>query len=243
MKRAIIRLNIEHFRRLLTTELDDIKRQTVIRLLAEEEGKLAALDGSPATPSNVKCAKCGAAITAPTSAALLQPQVSPARVTYFNCEQCAHIQIVDQRRTLNQHEPLDDILANAMADVGASMGNIQLLDHGNQTLFIASQYGFRQDFLDHFRTVAASDDCACGIALRAKKRIIIEDIETDDSVAAMRPIARAAGFQAVQSTPLIGRDNKPLGMLSTHFDSKHRPSEHDFNRLASHIERAIEFVS
>jgi hypothetical protein len=34
-------LNIAHFKRLLSTETDPVKRQTIERLLAEEEAKLA----------------------------------------------------------------------------------------------------------------------------------------------------------------------------------------------------------
>jgi hypothetical protein len=37
------RLNIEHYRRLLKTETDESKRQTIAKLLAEEETKLAKL--------------------------------------------------------------------------------------------------------------------------------------------------------------------------------------------------------
>jgi hypothetical protein len=43
MDRSIARLNIEHFRRLLETETDQTKRQTIRRLLAEEEAKLASM--------------------------------------------------------------------------------------------------------------------------------------------------------------------------------------------------------
>jgi len=38
---TIARLNIEHYRRLLATEIDESKRQTVMHLLAEEEAKLS----------------------------------------------------------------------------------------------------------------------------------------------------------------------------------------------------------
>ena len=41
MDRSIARLNIEHFRRLLAVETDEKRRQTLQRLLAEEEAKLA----------------------------------------------------------------------------------------------------------------------------------------------------------------------------------------------------------
>ena len=50
--RDIARLNIAHFRKLLGTENDATKRQTITRLLAEEEAKLAALDGPPAKQRN-----------------------------------------------------------------------------------------------------------------------------------------------------------------------------------------------
>jgi hypothetical protein len=40
---TIARLNIEHFRRTLATEQDAAKRLMLIRLLEEEQAKLAAL--------------------------------------------------------------------------------------------------------------------------------------------------------------------------------------------------------
>ena len=43
MDRSVVRLNIEHYRRLLATETDETPRQTLARLLAEEEAKLASL--------------------------------------------------------------------------------------------------------------------------------------------------------------------------------------------------------
>ena len=41
--RTVIELNIKHYRRLLKTETDPEKRQTIAKLLAEEEAKLTAL--------------------------------------------------------------------------------------------------------------------------------------------------------------------------------------------------------
>ena len=46
MDRTVARLNIEHFRRLLAKETDEGRRQVLLRLLAEEEAKLA--DPGPA---------------------------------------------------------------------------------------------------------------------------------------------------------------------------------------------------
>jgi hypothetical protein len=40
MDRSVARLNIEHYRKLLAQETDETRRQTIMRLLAEEEAKL-----------------------------------------------------------------------------------------------------------------------------------------------------------------------------------------------------------
>jgi hypothetical protein len=46
--KTIARLNIEHFRKRLAVETDETTRQTLLRLLAEEEAKLA---GTPQDPT------------------------------------------------------------------------------------------------------------------------------------------------------------------------------------------------
>ncbi len=43
MDKMVARLNIEHFRKQLAAEEDETRRQTLLRLLAEEEEKLATL--------------------------------------------------------------------------------------------------------------------------------------------------------------------------------------------------------
>jgi len=44
MDMTIFRLNVEHFRKMLATEQEQMKREMLLRLLAEEEAKLSALD-------------------------------------------------------------------------------------------------------------------------------------------------------------------------------------------------------
>jgi hypothetical protein len=43
IERTVTRLNIEHYKKLLENETDEPKRQTLMRLLAEEEAKLRSL--------------------------------------------------------------------------------------------------------------------------------------------------------------------------------------------------------
>jgi hypothetical protein len=53
MEKIIARLNIAHFRAKLTAEQDEKTRQTLLRLLAEEEAKLANLE-TPSASVNLR---------------------------------------------------------------------------------------------------------------------------------------------------------------------------------------------
>jgi PAS domain S-box-containing protein len=145
-------------------------------------------------------------------------------------------------RMRSLREGLDEMLAATIELLGADMGNVQILDAERNVLTIAAQRGFERDFLDFFRKVSTRDDSACGRALRSGARMVIEDVEVDAPYAPLRPIARAAGYRAVQATPLIGRDGTPLGMLSTHFRSPHRPGEQDLRRLDLYVRQAADFI-
>ncbi len=243
MNRTVVSFNIERFRKLLEAETDGDKRRTIASLLAEEQGKIASLEGPAAGGRHAlgqPCAKCGGQLRVLSQSSRFRPPHDHVVTTYFECSRCIHIRIEDRVTPARDH--LDDVLRLAMAELGAAKGNIQLLDRPSQTLFIAVQQGFEQPFLDFFRTVSASDNCACGVALREQKRIIVEDVDADDGWQPMLGVARDAGFRAVQSTPLLGRDGRVAGMLSTHFDVPHRPSEDDFKRMARHVERAFDLI-
>ena len=126
----------------------------------------------------------------------------------------------------------------------ADFGNIQLYDDKTGTLAIVAHRGFSQAFLDYFATVDARDTSACGQALRSSARIIIEDITTEPSYAPHRAIAAAAGYRAVQSTPLLdSRTSAPVGMLSTHFRARHRPSDRDLALTDRYAQQAAEVIA
>jgi PAS domain S-box-containing protein len=143
-------------------------------------------------------------------------------------------------RALNEglHEMLD-----AVVDLlSAHKGNIQLLDDDSQTLRIIAHRGFEPDFLHLFREVSAADNSACGRALRDGERRIVEDIEHDADYEHLRAVARAAGFRAVVSTPLLGSNGARLGVVSTHFGTAHRPSEPELRRLDLYLRQASDFI-
>ena len=132
-----------------------------------------------------------------------------------------------------QRKPPTDLSRSLM---GADKGNVQIVD-ARGVLKIAAQQGFDPPFLQFFKEVNVTDNSACARALRTGRQIIIEDVEADEKFAPCRYVALAAGFRAVQSTPLIACDGKPLGVLSTHFCNVRRPSEHQMRILAVRTRR------
>jgi len=137
---------------------------------------------------------------------------------------------------------LDEVLDAAITLLDADYGNIQLYNPHKKGLEIVVQRGFPQAYLDTFRLIRLDDDSACGRALRGGKRIVIEDVLTDEEYVNFRDIAAEAGYRAVQSTPLLIPGGAVLGMLSTHFRSPHRPTEHQFSLLDLYARQAIELI-
>jgi len=139
-------------------------------------------------------------------------------------------------------EGLDEMLAAVIELLGAPMGNVQILDPEHGVLRIAAHHGFDREFLEFFREVTAADESACGRALRTGERVIIENVEADPGFAPYLNAALVAGYRAVQTTPLIGRDGAPLGAISTHFRFPHQPSQAEFDRLDIYVRQAVNFI-
>jgi PAS domain S-box-containing protein len=127
---------------------------------------------------------------------------------------------------------------------GADFGDVQLYNKETRTLEIVAQRGFQKEFLDYFRSVDADEGSACGLALKHRTRIIIEDVNLDADFTPHRGIAASAGFRAVQSTPLFYRDSRePVGMLSTHFRHPHRPSARDLRLTDLYARQATDVIA
>jgi two-component system, chemotaxis family, CheB/CheR fusion protein len=127
--------------------------------------------------------------------------------------------------------PLAAILDTLIELIDSDFGVIQLYQETDKSLRILLQRGFGELFETHFATVDASSGSACGLALRALQQVIIPDTEIEPAVAAMREEARAAGYRAVVSTPLIATGGKLVGMISAHFCEPHELSKRDLRLI------------
>jgi GAF domain-containing protein len=131
------------------------------------------------------------------------------------------------RRTL-----LTTVLDEAIALMGADMGNIQLFDPILGALLIEAQRGFQPPFLEHFSRVHKGE-AACGMVLQRAQRIIIQDVADSPMSLGTQAleVLLDAGVRGVQSTPLVSTSGCLLGVLSTHVRRPRRPHDRTLQRL------------
>jgi PAS domain S-box-containing protein len=122
------------------------------------------------------------------------------------------------------------------------MGNMQLRNEATDSLEIVANRGFTADFLEHFSEVDATSGSACSRALATRRRVLIPDVTKDTQFAPHLAAATAAGFRAVQSTPLLSRTGRVLGVLSTHYVQPHTPSERDLRLLDVCAQQASDYI-
>jgi signal transduction histidine kinase/ActR/RegA family two-component response regulator len=139
---------------------------------------------------------------------------------------------------------LDAILDTAVRAQGADFGLVWLHDTASGHLVAQASHGFSAaSLIDFARVTPGPGGGSSGNAFAAKCRWIIEDTETDALFEPFRESARAAGFRAVHSTPIVTRDGALLGVVSVHFAARRRPSKRDMqvaDVCACHAADAIE---
>jgi PAS domain S-box-containing protein len=139
-------------------------------------------------------------------------------------------------------ELLEEILDAGIEVTGADMGNIQLLDTDG-ALKIAAHRGFNTRYLDFFQDVHHGQ-AASGSALLKRDRVIVEDVAGSPIFAGTPELSVMldAEARAVQSTPLVSRSGKVLGMFSTHYRTPRRPSERDLRLLDVLARQAADLI-
>src|SRR5262249_37311624 len=85
---------------------------------------------------------------------------------------------------------------------------------------------------------------SCGMALSAGCRVIVADIEAHEAFARAADIdaLRRIGIRACQSTPLVARSGRLLGMISTHWRRPYRPSERELQPLDVLARQAADLI-
>jgi len=133
----------------------------------------------------------------------------------------------------------------AMAIMRSEFGSLQVLEtgaHGPQLRLMVAR-GFPQDAERFWAVVHADSTCSCGEALRRGERVLSADI-AGDAFASGEDLRmyRKTGMVSVQSTPLVTRSGRLLGMLSTHWRSHYQPTTDQFRLFDILVRQAADLL-
>jgi PAS domain S-box-containing protein len=134
-----------------------------------------------------------------------------------------------------------EIMAAAIVLMRADAGTVQLVDKESRELVLLAAQGFDASMKDYFRRVNSGSNTPCGIALARNERTVIDFSDSRDADEATRRHVEA-GYLSAQSTPLVTRAGKPIGMVTTHWRDKHRPKERELRFLDLLARQAADLI-
>ncbi|WBO21045.1 ATP-binding protein [Sphingomonas abietis] len=139
----------------------------------------------------------------------------------------------------DRHELYGKIVEAAVAITGSQCGTMQLLcpagdpsGHGGELQLLAHR-GLPPEAVGFWQWVNPAAFSSCTLALKFGQRSIVPDFEEWDDIAGTPDLEafRRAGIRSAQTTPLLSRSGKLLGMISTHWSTRHEPSDRDLRML------------
>lgn len=147
----------------------------------------------------------------------------------------------------NQHSDYEKIVENAIALMRSDYASLQMLfpERGSGgELLLLSFRGFNPQAAKFWEWVRADSKSTCGIALRDNERVVAPDIAGCDFMAGSddQGIYLQTGIHACQTTPLIGRAGKVVGMISTHWRTPHNPLQKDLQLFDSLARQAADLI-
>ena len=130
----------------------------------------------------------------------------------------------------------EKIMEAAVAIMRSDFASMQMLHPERGTggeLRLLAFRGFNPEAARFWESVRTDSCCTCGMALKRKTRVVEEDVSGSASMAGTADQATylQTGIRAVQSTPLVARNGKLVGMISTHWRQPHRPAERELRLL------------
>lgn len=152
------------------------------------------------------------------------------------------MELMQEQHPQALYERIIEGAARLMRSEGAS---IQEYHAANGKLRLLASRGFHPASAAYWEWVCASSRSSCSTALGTGAREVVADVETCAYMTETqhRDEFRRSGLRSVQSTPLISRDGRRIGIISTHWREPHIPSERElrlFDVLARQAADLIE---
>ncbi|HEU4581533.1 MAG TPA: GAF domain-containing protein [Polyangiaceae bacterium] len=123
----------------------------------------------------------------------------------------------------------EEILDSGIALMQAQFGSLQLLDEEQGELHLCASRNFHPDSAAFWRKVSMGKGTSSASAFLRGERVVVTDATDSDLVEDLKARRQYAlsGIAALQSTPLVTRSGRVLGVFSTHWRDRRDPSERE----------------
>jgi two-component system CheB/CheR fusion protein len=142
------------------------------------------------------------------------------------------------------HGLYQQILAAGIAIMQSDMASLQAVDEEKDALRLLASIGFDPDFDGIFELNRPDTKTSWSLARRTGHRVVMADIEKCYLSAGTPTLEdlRKAGIRAVQSTPLVSRSGRVIGVISTHWRKPHEPAERELRLLDVLARQAADLI-
>jgi len=126
-----------------------------------------------------------------------------------------------------------ELLHAATTIMHSAMASLQMLFPEKDALLLLASQGFNEESAAAWKWIRKGAATTCRMALERHRRVIVPDIEICDFLKGTEDLEayRSVGIRAIQSTPLVARSGKIVGMMSTHWNDVHEPTERELNLM------------
>jgi signal transduction histidine kinase/CheY-like chemotaxis protein len=138
----------------------------------------------------------------------------------------------------------DTIIDTSLVIMQSRCASMQTFDSERRQLQLLSVRGFDEEATQLWKWVGVESGGICGRALQTGQRVMVADVLTCDFLAGSDDLAvfRRLGIRAVQSSPLVSRTGELMGMISTHWNRPHQPSERELRLLDVVARQAADLI-
>ncbi len=147
----------------------------------------------------------------------------------------------------DDHAIYEKLLDTAVEIMHSEFASIQMLvddGDGKKKLYLLAHRGFSDEAAEFWKWVYVSSGSTCGEALRSRRRILIPDVEdcdfmrgTEDQTTYLK-----TGIHGCQTTPLMSRNGKMVGMMSTHWRGPYEATERQLRFFDVLSRQAADFI-
>jgi signal transduction histidine kinase/ActR/RegA family two-component response regulator len=153
-------------------------------------------------------------------------------------------QLIQEQGTASLYETLVDAATAIMRSEFASMQMLHPHRGSRGELRLIASRNFDEKAKEVWASVRAGEKTTCARALETHSRVVVSDVTHCEFMAASADQKKLldGGIRALQSTPLVSRGGKLLGIISTHWAAPHQPSERDFRLLDILARQAADLI-